>query len=111
MAAEDLDRLPDRFRLEPARQAEWQDLAAAVRRAVEEELTERQRQVFVALALNGVPLDALAAELGSARNASTRRCSMPGVSCGRLLPLTGTWTMALRGAHEPMAGAGALPVD
>jgi len=59
MAAEDWDRLPDRFGLEPARQAEWQDLAAAVRRAVEEELTERQRQVFVALA----------AELGSTRNA------------------------------------------
>jgi RNA polymerase sigma-70 factor, ECF subfamily len=69
MAAEDWDRLPDRFGLEPARQAEWQDLAAAVRRAVEEELTERQRQVFVALVLNGVPLDALAAELGSTRNA------------------------------------------
>ena len=69
MAAEDWDKLPDRFGLEPARQAEWQDLAAAVRRAVEEELTERQRQVFVALVLNGVPLDALAAELGSTRNA------------------------------------------
>jgi len=69
MAAEDWDKLPDRFGLEPSRQAEWQDLAAAVRRAVEEELTERQRQVFVALVLNGVPLDALAAELGSTRNA------------------------------------------
>ena len=40
-----------------------------MRRAVDEQLTPRQRQVFVALVLNGVPLDALAAELGSNRNA------------------------------------------
>lgn len=36
---------------------------------MEEELTQRQRQVFAALVLNGVPFDALAAELGSTRNA------------------------------------------
>jgi RNA polymerase sigma-70 factor, ECF subfamily len=69
MAAEDWDKLPDRFGLEPAREAEWRDLADAVRHAVDEELTQRQRQVFVAIVLNGVPLDALAAELGSTRNA------------------------------------------
>jgi hypothetical protein len=40
-----------------------------VRGAVDAELTERQRQVFVALVLDGVPLDALAVELGSTRNA------------------------------------------
>jgi RNA polymerase sigma-70 factor (ECF subfamily) len=33
------------------------------------ELTERQRQVFVAIALNDVPMDELALELGSNRNA------------------------------------------
>ena len=33
------------------------------------ELTERQRQVFVAVALNDVPMDELALELGSNRNA------------------------------------------
>jgi RNA polymerase sigma-70 factor, ECF subfamily len=38
---------------------------AAVRRAVEQELTERQRQVFVAIVVDGVPLDALVARLGS----------------------------------------------
>ena len=32
-------------------------------------LTARQRQVFVAIVLNGVPLDALVLELGSNRNA------------------------------------------
>ena len=38
-------------------------------RAVDEELTARQRRVFVALVLNGVPLDALVIELESSRNA------------------------------------------
>jgi RNA polymerase sigma-70 factor (ECF subfamily) len=40
-----------------------------VRRAAEKQLTARQRKVFAAIVLNGVPLDALAAELGSTRNA------------------------------------------
>jgi RNA polymerase sigma-70 factor (ECF subfamily) len=63
------DRLPDRFGFDPARQAEWRDLLAALRRAVDAELTPRQREVFVAIVLNDVPLDALTAELGSNRNA------------------------------------------
>jgi RNA polymerase sigma-70 factor (ECF subfamily) len=69
LEAEDWERLPDRFGFDPARQAEWRDLAGAVRRAVDDELTARQRQVFVAIVLNGVPLDALVLELGSSRNA------------------------------------------
>jgi RNA polymerase sigma-70 factor (ECF subfamily) len=67
--AEDWDRLPDRFGFDPAQEAEWRDLLAALRRAVDEELTARQRRVFVALVLNGVPLDALVIELASNRNA------------------------------------------
>jgi RNA polymerase sigma-70 factor (ECF subfamily) len=67
--AEDWDRLPDRFGMRPDEHAQQRDLIAAVRRAVDQELTERQRQVFVAIVVNGVPLDALAAELGSNRNA------------------------------------------
>jgi RNA polymerase sigma-70 factor (ECF subfamily) len=63
------DRLPDRFGISPAEYAERQDLAAALRRAVEEELTERQRRVFVAIVVHGVPLDALVVQLGSSRNA------------------------------------------
>jgi RNA polymerase sigma-70 factor (ECF subfamily) len=63
------DRLPDRFGLNPAHEAEGRELAAAVRSAVEDELSERQRRVFVALVLNGVPLDALVIELGTNRNA------------------------------------------
>jgi RNA polymerase sigma-70 factor (ECF subfamily) len=69
LEAEDWDRLPDRFGMDPADYAQWHGLIDAVRRAVEEELTERQRQVFVAIVLNGVPLDALVVELGSNRNA------------------------------------------
>jgi RNA polymerase sigma-70 factor (ECF subfamily) len=69
LEAGDWDRLPDRLGLEPAREAEWRDLVRALRRAIEQDLTEHQRRVFTALVLNGVPLDALAVELGSSRNA------------------------------------------
>jgi len=67
--AEDWDRLPGRFGFEPEQEAEWRDLLAALRRAVDTELTPRQRQCFVALVLNDVPLDALVIELSSSRNA------------------------------------------
>jgi RNA polymerase sigma-70 factor, ECF subfamily len=63
------ERLPDRFALRPDEQAQQRDLVAAVRRAVEQELTTRQRQVFMAIVVDGIPLDALAAQLGSNRNA------------------------------------------
>jgi RNA polymerase sigma-70 factor (ECF subfamily) len=67
--AGDWDKLPDRFGFEPAHQAEWRDLLAALRRAVDTDLSPRQRQVFVALVVNAVPLDALVIELGSSRGA------------------------------------------
>jgi RNA polymerase sigma-70 factor, ECF subfamily len=67
--AEDWDRLPDRFGLDPERESECRALVAAVREAVETELTPRQREVFVAIVVNGVPLDALVLKLGSNRNA------------------------------------------
>ncbi|WP_433223583.1 sigma-70 family RNA polymerase sigma factor [Microtetraspora malaysiensis] len=69
LEGEDWERLPDRFGFDPARESEWRDMLAALRRAVEEELTERQRRIFVALVLIGIPLDALVIELGSNRNA------------------------------------------
>jgi RNA polymerase sigma-70 factor (ECF subfamily) len=65
----DWDRLPDRFGLDPAREHEWRDLVRALRRAVEQQLTEHQRRIFTAIVVDGVPLDALAVELGSNRNA------------------------------------------
>jgi RNA polymerase sigma-70 factor, ECF subfamily len=67
--AEDWDRMPGWFGFDPAQEAEWRDLLAALRRAVETELTPRQRQVFVAIVLNDAPLDTLVMHLGSSRNA------------------------------------------
>ncbi|MFD8076024.1 RNA polymerase sigma factor [Streptomyces sp. NPDC059718] len=63
------ERLPDRLGIDPVRQSEARELVDALREAVEEELTERQRTVFTALAVNGVDADTLAAELGTNRNA------------------------------------------
>ncbi len=67
--AEDWERLPGWFGFDPAEQAEWRDLFAALRRAVDAKLTPRQREVFVAIVLNAVPLDTLVIHLGSSRNA------------------------------------------
>jgi RNA polymerase sigma-70 factor (ECF subfamily) len=69
LAGEDWDRLPERFGVDPAEHSEARDLIAALRRAVEEDLTPHQRRVFVAIVLNSIPLDALVIELGSNRNA------------------------------------------
>src|SRR5271155_3958336 len=69
MDDEDWSRLPDRFGLDPAHEAEWRDLVTALHQAVEDDLTDRQRQIFVAIVLNGASLDSLVAELGSNRNA------------------------------------------
>jgi RNA polymerase sigma-70 factor (ECF subfamily) len=66
---EDWDRLPGSFGLDPQRRAEWQELIGALRRAIDETLTPHQRRLFVAIILNGVPVDTLAVELGSNRNA------------------------------------------
>jgi RNA polymerase sigma-70 factor, ECF subfamily len=67
--AADWDQLPDRFGISPADHAERNDLVTALRTAIAEELTDRQRQVFTAVVVQGVPLDALVAQLGSSRNA------------------------------------------
>ena len=66
---EDWERLPGTFGLDPQRRAEWQELIDALRRAIDETLTPRQRRLFVAIILNGVPVDAVAVELDSNRNA------------------------------------------
>ncbi len=62
------ERLPDRLGLDPAQHAESAGILAEVRRVVEDELTAHQRRVFVAIVVDGIPLDALAAELGLRRN-------------------------------------------
>jgi RNA polymerase sigma-70 factor, ECF subfamily len=53
----------------PHRRALESDLLSAVRRAIQGELTTHQREVLVAVALNGVPIDVLAERLGSTRGA------------------------------------------
>jgi RNA polymerase sigma-70 factor, ECF subfamily len=53
----------------PEEQAEQTELLDAIRRAIAEELTDHQRTVLVALALNGVPIDVLADRLGTTRGA------------------------------------------
>ncbi|HXG75933.1 MAG TPA: sigma factor-like helix-turn-helix DNA-binding protein, partial [Gaiellaceae bacterium] len=50
-------------------EVEQRELLATLRRAIEEHLTPHQRQVLVALALNGVPIDVLAERLGTTRGA------------------------------------------
>ncbi len=48
---------------------EQQELLRGLQHAVRTELTTHQRDVFVALALNGIPIDVLAERLGSTRGA------------------------------------------
>jgi len=63
------ERLPDLQAAAPHRAAEERELFALLRRAIEHDLSDLQRRVFVAIALNEVPMDAFARELGSNRNA------------------------------------------
>jgi RNA polymerase sigma-70 factor (ECF subfamily) len=53
----------------PSELAERHEQLAVLGTAIEKELTPRQREVFVAMALNDVPIDVLALELESNRNA------------------------------------------
>jgi RNA polymerase sigma-70 factor (ECF subfamily) len=62
------DRLPDSLAPRPGDQLEQREQLKALSAAVGE-LTERQRDVFVAIALNNVPIDVLAIQLGARRNA------------------------------------------
>jgi RNA polymerase sigma-70 factor (ECF subfamily) len=53
----------------PDEEVEQSELLTALRAAIQEVLTPRQRDVLVALALNGVPIDVLAERLGTTRGA------------------------------------------
>jgi RNA polymerase sigma-70 factor (ECF subfamily) len=53
----------------PHQIAEARDLLAAVREEIDRQLTPRQRQVFVAITLNNVPIDVLAERLNTTRGA------------------------------------------
>jgi RNA polymerase sigma-70 factor, ECF subfamily len=62
------ERLPDRGLLVADEQLEQRAQLDALSEAIGE-LTERQREVFVAIALNDVPIDVVAVKLGTNRNA------------------------------------------
>jgi RNA polymerase sigma factor (sigma-70 family) len=65
----DWDLLPDRLGTPPADAAELQDLIVAVRAAAETCLTQKQREVFTAILVEGIPLDALVLRMGTTRTA------------------------------------------
>ncbi|HWC27763.1 MAG TPA: sigma-70 family RNA polymerase sigma factor [Solirubrobacteraceae bacterium] len=55
--------------LSPAEHAAENELLAALRRAMAERLSEHQREVLVAVTLNGIPIDVLAERLNTTRGA------------------------------------------
>lgn len=63
------ERMPDPWPVHPQQRLEQREMLAELRRAIIEDLTPRQRRVFIAVALNEVPMDAFARELGATRNA------------------------------------------
>ena len=65
----DWEQLPSRFGIEPEAASDAADVLETVRVCVEQELTSHQRAVFTALVLDGMPLDVLAQQLGTTRNA------------------------------------------
>jgi RNA polymerase sigma-70 factor (ECF subfamily) len=62
------DQLPDPVALRPEDRVEQRAQLEALSKAIGE-LTDRQREVFVAVALNDVPIDVIAMKLGTNRNA------------------------------------------
>jgi len=66
---EQWDKLPSRLGVAPDVALESRELFGAVRAAVDVALTAHQREVFVALVVHGIPLDALAVKLSTNRNA------------------------------------------
>lgn len=63
-----VEQLPDSLTPRPGDRLEQQERLQALSHAIGE-LTERQREVFVAIALNETPIDVLAIRLGANRNA------------------------------------------
>jgi RNA polymerase sigma-70 factor (ECF subfamily) len=55
--------------MSPEVTAQSRDLLDEVRRIVDYELTDRQREVFVALVVEAIPLDAVVVKLASSRTA------------------------------------------
>jgi RNA polymerase sigma-70 factor (ECF subfamily) len=62
------ERLPDRLGLDPHQHAEAVGILTEVRRVVDTELTAHQRRIFIAIVVDGIPLNALAEKLDLQRN-------------------------------------------
>jgi RNA polymerase sigma-70 factor, ECF subfamily len=65
----DWDSLPERVIASPEQRSDLRGQLAALHRAVDDVLTPRQREVFVAAVLNDVPIDVVAMRLDSNRGA------------------------------------------
>jgi RNA polymerase sigma-70 factor, ECF subfamily len=65
----DLNDVPDPHVERPGDRLEAREQLQALRRAIDDGLTARQREVFVAVALNDVAIDVLALQLDTNRNA------------------------------------------
>lgn len=61
--------VPDRLTPRPGDELERREQLSILGNAIEADLTPRQREVFVAIALNDMPIDVLALELDTNRNA------------------------------------------
>jgi RNA polymerase sigma-70 factor, ECF subfamily len=63
------EEVPDAFAAQPAQSVERREQLSVLGQAITGELTDRQREVFVAVALNDVSIDVLAVKLETNRNA------------------------------------------
>lgn len=66
---EDWDRLPAQFAADPLAQTQQRELIRAVQQAMSETLTDHQRHFFVAIVVDGVPIEAMVSQSGSNRGA------------------------------------------
>lgn len=66
---EEYERLPSVLAVDPLAQTQHRELSAAVRKAMNEALTDHQRRVFVAIVIHGVPITTMASQSGSNRGA------------------------------------------
>jgi RNA polymerase sigma-70 factor, ECF subfamily len=103
------DQLPDPVALRPEERLEQRAQLDALWQAIGE-LTDRQREVFVAVALNDVPIDVVALKLGTNRNAvyknlfdARRRLRAKMAAAGH--PVSDGSTREIAGSHQARNGS------
>ncbi|WP_434316042.1 RNA polymerase sigma factor [Leifsonia sp. P73] len=69
LETDEWERLPAGLSSDPLARAIQKELLVALQRAVEEALTDHQRDVFLAVVVEGVPLDSVVADMESNRGA------------------------------------------